>query len=89
MDRRPGIGEFVTEAGLADAFNGSCPATFRTEYLPPGNTPHCIDFILTTDGVRAEVATVAFAGKQPLPGGPGYVSDHVGLRAGLVLVPPS
>jgi endonuclease/exonuclease/phosphatase family metal-dependent hydrolase len=81
------FGEFVTEAGLADAFNGSCPATFRAEYLPPGNTPHCIDFILTTDGVSAEAATVVFAHKQPLPGGPGYVSDHVGLRASLVLAP--
>jgi len=56
MDRRPGIGEFVTEAGLADAFTGNCPATFRAEYLP---------------------------------GGPGYVSDHVGLRASPVLTPPA
>jgi sphingomyelin phosphodiesterase 2 len=83
------FGEFVTEAGLADAFNGSCPATFHAEYLPSGATPHCIDFILTTDGVRAEAATVVFADKQPLPGGPGYVSDHLGLRASLVLTPPS
>ena len=83
------FGEFLTEAGLADAFNGSCPATFRTEYLPPGKTPHCIDFILTSDGVKAEAATVVFADKEPLPGGPGYVSDHVGLRASLVLAPSS
>jgi endonuclease/exonuclease/phosphatase (EEP) superfamily protein YafD len=83
------FGEFVTEARLADAFKGNCPATFRTEYLPPGKTPHCIDFILTSDGVEAEAATVVFAGKEPLPGGPGYVSDHVGLRASLVLAPPS
>jgi sphingomyelin phosphodiesterase 2 len=78
---------FVAEAGLADAFKGSCPATFRAEYLPPGKTPHCIDFILTSDGVKAEAATVVFAGKEPLPGGLGYVSDHVGLRASLVLRP--
>ena len=82
------FGEFAVEAGLADAFKGSCPATFRAEYLPPDKTPHCIDFILTSDGVEAEAATVVFAGKEPLPGGPGYVSDHVGLRAGLVLSPP-
>jgi hypothetical protein len=69
------FGRFVTGTRLADAFEGSCPATFRTEYLPPGGTPHCIDFILTADGVKAESATVAFAGKEPLPGGPGYVSD--------------
>jgi hypothetical protein len=83
------FGAFVTEAGLADVFKGSCPATFHTEYLPPGKTPHCIDFVLTSDGVKAEAATVVFAAKEPLPGGPGYVSDHLGLRASLVLAPPS
>jgi endonuclease/exonuclease/phosphatase family metal-dependent hydrolase len=62
---------------------------FRAEYLLPGKTPHCIDFILTSDGVKAEAATVVFADKEPLPGGPGYVSDHVGLRASLVLAPLS
>jgi sphingomyelin phosphodiesterase 2 len=82
------FGGFVTDAGLADAFEGGCPATFRAEYLPPGETPHCIDFILTADGVKAEGATVVFADKDPLPGGPGYVSDHVGLRASLFLASP-
>jgi len=51
-------------------------------------TPHCIDFILTSEGVKAEAATVLFAGKVPLPGGPGYVSDHLGLYARLLLAPP-
>jgi endonuclease/exonuclease/phosphatase family metal-dependent hydrolase len=78
------FGEFMAEAGLADAFGGGCPATFHAEYLPAGETPHCIDFILTTDGVRAEAATVMFTGEEPLPGGPGYVSDHIGLRARLL-----
>ena len=88
VDRASSLfGEFATEAGLADAFNGSCPATFRAEYLPPGKMPHCIDFILTSAGVGAEAATVVFADKEPLRGGPGYVSDHVGLRASLVLTP--
>jgi endonuclease/exonuclease/phosphatase family metal-dependent hydrolase len=82
------FGGFVTGASLADAFGGSCPPTFRTEHLPPGATPHCIDFILTADGVRAEAATVVFAGQQPLPGGAGYVSDHIGLRAALIVAPP-
>lgn len=50
-------------------------------------TPHCIDFILTADGVKAEAAGMVFTGKEPLPGGPGYVSDHVGLRASLFLAP--
>jgi sphingomyelin phosphodiesterase 2 len=82
------FGGFVTDAGLADAFEGNCPATFRTEYLPPGATPHCIDLIMTAGGVKAEAATVVFAGQEPLPGGPGYVSDHIGLRARLILAPP-
>jgi len=81
------FGRFAAEAGLADAFEGSCPATFRAEYLPPGETPHCIDFILAGRGVKAEATAVMFAGPVPLPGGPGPVSDHVGLRASLFLVP--
>lgn len=79
--------EFVEETGLNDAFEGNCSATFRAEYLPAGETPHCIDFILTADGVKAESATVVFAGKEPLSGGPVYVSDHLGLRASLLLAP--
>ena len=82
------FGEFLKGTGLADAFEGGCPATFRAEYLPAGETPHCIDFILTADGVKAETATVLFPGKVPLPGGPGYVSDHVGLCARLFLASP-
>lgn len=50
--------------------------------------PHCIDFILTAGGVKAESAAVVFVGEEMLPGGPGYVSDHVGLRASLFLAPP-
>ena len=78
---------FMADAGLADAFEGRCPPTFRAEYLPAGKAPHCIDFILTSDGVKAEDAAVVFAGKVPLggAGGLGYVSDHVGLRASLLL----
>jgi sphingomyelin phosphodiesterase 2 len=81
------FGGFAAGAGLADAFEGNCPATFRAEYLPAGETPHCIDFILTGAGVKAEAASVMFTGTVPLPGGPGYVSDHVGLRASLFLAP--
>jgi sphingomyelin phosphodiesterase 2 len=79
------FGDFLAGAGLTDAFEGNCPATFRAEYLPAGATPHCIDFVLTVDGVKAEAGTVLFAGKKPLPGGPGYVSDHLGLCARLLL----
>jgi len=88
IDRGSGLfSEFVEGTGLTDAFEGSCPATFRAEYLPAGETPHCIDFILVSDGVKAESATVIFVGKEPLPGGPAYVSDHLGLRANLFLAP--
>jgi hypothetical protein len=79
--------QLAADAGLADAFEGNCPATFRAGYLPAGATPRCIDFILTGAGVKAEAAAVLFAGMEQLPGGPGYVSDHVGLRASLFLVP--
>jgi endonuclease/exonuclease/phosphatase family metal-dependent hydrolase len=81
------FGQFMKGAGLADAFDGGCPATFHAEYLPAGKTPHCIDFILASEGVTVESTTLVFPGKVPLPGGPGYVSDHVGLRARLSLVP--
>jgi sphingomyelin phosphodiesterase 2 len=81
------FGDFMTETGLADAFEGTCPPTFRAEFLPPGNLPHCIDFILTAAGVKAEAAGLLFPEKVALPGGPGYVSDHVGLSASLLLAP--
>ena len=75
------FGEFMAATGLADAFGGACPPTFRAEYLPAGATPHCIDFILTTGEVTVESAALVFAGKELL----GYVSDHIGLRARLSL----
>ena len=78
---------FLAGTGLADAFDGSCPPTFRAEFLPPGEVPHCIDFILTKGGIRPVAATVLFTGKQPLSGVPGYVSDHIGLSASLVVAP--
>ena len=77
------FGEFMAATGLADAFEGACPPTFRAEYLPAGATPHCIDFILTAGGIKVESAALVFAGKEPL----GYVSDHIGLRARLSLTP--
>ena len=79
--------EFTEDTGLADVFGGECPATFRPEYLPAGKTPHCIDFILAGEGFRPESASVLFADEQTLPGGPGYVSDHLGLSARMSLDP--
>ena len=77
------FGEFTAATGLADAFGGACPPTFRAEYLPAGATTHCIDFILTAGEVTAESAALVFAEKERL----GYVSDHIGLRARLSLPP--
>ena len=89
VDRESSLfGEFMAETGLADAFEGRCPPTFRAEYLPAGKEPHCIDFILTATGIKAESAGVLFAGKVALLGGPGYASDHIGLYASLLLAPP-
>jgi sphingomyelin phosphodiesterase 2 len=81
------LGEFMKAAGLCDAFESGCPATFRVEYLPAGETPHCIDFILATEGVKAVASMVLFTGKETLPDGPGYISDHIGLCARLFVVP--
>ena len=68
---------FVTETGLDDAFEGSCPPTFRAEYLPAGEMPHCLDFILTAGGVKAESAAVVFAGR-----------GNAARRPGLSVRPP-
>ena len=78
----PVFAEFTAATGLADAFGGACPPTFRAEYLPPGATAHCIDFILTAGEVTAQSAALVFAEKEPF----GYVSDHIGLRAQLSLL---
>ena len=77
------FGQFIADTALDDAFEGSCPATFRAEYLPAGKSPRCIDFILTAGEIKAEATEVLFTGKQVLRGGMGYVSDHVGLLARL------
>ncbi len=82
------FGDFMKETGLADAFEGKCPPTFRAEYLPAGKMPHCIDFILTAAGVKAESAGLLLTGKVALPGGPGYASDHIGLYANLLVASP-
>ncbi|MGH3165892.1 MAG: endonuclease/exonuclease/phosphatase family protein [Trebonia sp.] len=78
--------DFARDAGLGDVFEGRCPPTFRAEYLPAGERPRCIDFILAAGEVKAGSAEVLFPGRVALRGGAGYVSDHVGLCARLHLV---
>lgn len=77
--------DFISRTGLADAFKGQCPPTFRSEYLPPGTSPHCIDFILVDGLIRVEAAELLFTSKLPLSTDSGYVSDHIGLRARTLL----
>jgi sphingomyelin phosphodiesterase 2 len=77
--------QFIQATGLTDAFAGRCPPTFRAEFLPADREPQCIDFILVTEGLAVADAGVLFAGKHPLPRGPAYVSDHLGLHAELAL----
>ena len=75
--------DFLEQAMLADVFEGRCPPTFRAAYLPAGRRSCCIDFILAGGEVKAATAEVVLAGEQPMRGGPGFVSDHVGLSARL------
>jgi endonuclease/exonuclease/phosphatase family metal-dependent hydrolase len=69
--------DFISSTQLTDAFAGTCPPTFRAEYLPPGRTSQCIDFVLVTGAVDVESADLMFTDKRPL------VSDHLGLRVKL------
>jgi endonuclease/exonuclease/phosphatase family metal-dependent hydrolase len=80
---------FLADSGLSDAFGGSCPPTIRTEYLPPGATAYCVDFIVTGPGVRAESPGLLFADRHPALPAPGYLSDHIGLTATLSVGPAS
>jgi sphingomyelin phosphodiesterase 2 len=76
---------FLADSGLSDAFGGSCPPTYRAEYLPADMTAHCVDFILASSGVHAESRGLLFADKHPGLPAPGYLSDHIGLSATLSL----
>lgn len=78
--------ELHHRACLRDTFNGKCPPTFHPEHLPPGSTPHCIDFILTTKSIRVDDTNLLFTEKQTLSTGPTYLSDHIGLLARLQLL---
>jgi endonuclease/exonuclease/phosphatase family metal-dependent hydrolase len=79
------IADFLAATGLADAFGGRCPPTFRAEFLPPGAAAHAVDLILVSAGVKVAGTGLLLAGKSRLPGGPAFASDHVGLRAALAL----
>ncbi|MFF0343411.1 endonuclease/exonuclease/phosphatase family protein [Kribbella sp. NPDC004875] len=77
--------ELEQRSGLRDAFDGQCPPTFHSDYLAPGNNPHCIDFILVAETIGVEETDLLFTDKRVLPSGPAHLSDHIGLLARLRL----
>lgn len=70
--------DFIAETGLTDVFGDRCPPTLR-------ESPYCIDYILVAGPIKVEATDLLFTDKAPLPGGPGYVSDHIGLCAALLV----
>lgn len=80
--------ELRHRSGLRDAFDGQCPPTFHAEHLAPGSTPHCIDFILVAEPIGVAGTALLFTAKRPLPSGPSYLSDHIGLLA-VLRIPPA
>ncbi|TCN35103.1 endonuclease/exonuclease/phosphatase family metal-dependent hydrolase [Kribbella orskensis] len=76
---------FLSETKLVDAFGGECAPTFHAEFLEQGRTPHCIDFVLLAGPIEVVSAELNFTGKLAMPSGSGYVSDHLGLCAELVV----
>jgi sphingomyelin phosphodiesterase 2 len=76
---------FLAACGLSDAFGGTCPPTYRAEYLAAGAIAYCVDFILTSPGVQPQSRGLLLRDKHPAAPAPGYLSDHVGLTATLSL----
>jgi endonuclease/exonuclease/phosphatase (EEP) superfamily protein YafD len=76
---------FIAETGLRDVFDHRCPPTFHAEYLGPGQAPHCIDFILAAEAIVAKHAELILDQEVAMPFGRGFVSDHLGLRADLLV----
>ncbi|TCO34213.1 hypothetical protein EV652_102278 [Kribbella steppae] len=71
----------IRDTGLLDAFGDDCPPTFHAAYLEPGKISNCIDFLLLSNpSITVEAAELTFTGELPMPGGPGYLSDHLGLQ---------
>lgn len=79
----------MDETGLRDTFGQQCPPTFHAEYLSGGREPQCIDFILASGPLGVKHTELLLAEKVSMPGGAGFVSDHVGLRADLLVPGPS
>ncbi|TDC33513.1 endonuclease/exonuclease/phosphatase family protein [Kribbella albertanoniae] len=79
-------GDFIRDTGLVDAFGADCPPTFHASYLHSNQTAHCIDFLLLSDpSITIEAAQLTFTEQLPMPGGPDYLTDHLGLQVSLAL----
>jgi endonuclease/exonuclease/phosphatase family metal-dependent hydrolase len=81
----PLMAELLADAAVRDVFAGGPAPTFREHYLPAGRVPQRIDFILVTGSVTVQATGRLFTTATPTLGGPMYVSDHVGLRAELIV----
>ena len=86
--------QLITDGGTwRDPFGSTDRPTFHPELLPPGRTPHRIDYLLVagdTRRYRVMRADVLFAEPVSLPGGRRtFLSDHLALmiRVGLPPVP--
>ncbi len=67
-----------------DPFAATEPVTYHVEFLPPGSSPHRIDYLLLSgDEARYPLVDSAtlFAEPLTLPGGRMFLSDHMALTA--------
>ncbi|MFI5731830.1 endonuclease/exonuclease/phosphatase family protein [Kribbella sp. NPDC051587] len=77
---------FIQETGLLNTFGDNCQPTFHEAYLRPRRPAHCIDFLLlSAPSITVKTTQLTFTTPLPMPGGPDYLSDHLGLQATLTL----
>jgi exonuclease III len=81
---------FVQTTHVHDIFHGDMRPTYHQDYLPDGQASHCIDYLfyISTDSktVMVSQTSLLFQDKTQLPNGKeGYLSDHIGLLAELMI----
>jgi exonuclease III len=81
--------QIIDGGAWCDPFAATNPATFHAAFLPPGSTPHRIDYLLVSgDASTCPVIHngLLFAEPLTLQGGRSmYLSDHVALTARIGL----
>ena len=84
--------QIVDGGAWRDPFAAADPPTFQTEFLPPGSTPHRIDYLLVSGPAQRFPVLdsgLLFAGPLTLPDGSReFASDHVALTARIGLPGP-